>query len=76
MDAVVKRKIPSPRRESNPRAPIVQPVAQLIIEKYPLRTVTTFINSGYMKKVCNLPVFALSSVSAESGYRVNRGTPV
>jgi hypothetical protein len=27
-DAVVKRKIPSPRRESNPRTPIVQPVAQ------------------------------------------------
>jgi hypothetical protein len=27
LDAVVKRKIPSPRRESNPRTPIVQPVA-------------------------------------------------
>jgi hypothetical protein len=27
-DAVVKRKIPSPRRESNPRTPIVQLVAQ------------------------------------------------
>jgi hypothetical protein len=27
LDAVVKRKIPSPRWESNPRAPIVQPVA-------------------------------------------------
>jgi hypothetical protein len=26
--AVVKRKIPSPRRETNPRTPIVQPVAQ------------------------------------------------
>jgi len=26
LDAVVKRKIPSPRRESNPRTPIVQPV--------------------------------------------------
>jgi hypothetical protein len=25
---VVNRKIPSPRRESNPRTPIVQPVAQ------------------------------------------------
>jgi hypothetical protein len=29
LDAVVKRKIPSPRRESNPRTPIVQPVVQL-----------------------------------------------
>jgi hypothetical protein len=28
LDAVVKRKIPSPRRETNPRTPIVQPVAQ------------------------------------------------
>jgi hypothetical protein len=28
LEAVVKRKIPSPRRESNPRTPIVQPVAQ------------------------------------------------
>jgi hypothetical protein len=27
LDRVVKRKIPSPRRESNPRTPIVQPVA-------------------------------------------------
>jgi hypothetical protein len=27
MDAVEKKKIPSPRRESNPRTPIVQPVA-------------------------------------------------
>jgi hypothetical protein len=28
LDAVVKRRIPSPRRESNPRTPIVQPIAQ------------------------------------------------
>jgi hypothetical protein len=28
LNAVVKRKIPSPRRESNPRTPIFQPVAQ------------------------------------------------
>jgi hypothetical protein len=28
LDAVVKRKIPRPHRESNPRIPIVQPVAQ------------------------------------------------
>jgi hypothetical protein len=28
LDVVVKRKIPSPRRESNPITPIVQPVAQ------------------------------------------------
>jgi hypothetical protein len=29
LEAVVKRKIPSPRRESYPRTPIVQPVAIL-----------------------------------------------
>jgi hypothetical protein len=29
LDAVVMRKIPSTRRQSNPRTPIVQPVAQL-----------------------------------------------
>jgi hypothetical protein len=28
LDAVVKRKIPSPRRELNSRTPIVQPLAQ------------------------------------------------
>jgi hypothetical protein len=28
LDAVVKRKIPSPWRESNPRTPIFQPIAQ------------------------------------------------
>jgi hypothetical protein len=28
LDAVVKKNIPSPRRESNPRTPIVQPVVQ------------------------------------------------
>jgi hypothetical protein len=28
LDAVVKRKIPSPRRQSNPRTTIIQPVAQ------------------------------------------------
>jgi hypothetical protein len=29
LDALVKRKIPSPRQESNPRTPIVQPVVIL-----------------------------------------------
>jgi hypothetical protein len=28
LDAVVKRKIPSPRRKSNPRNPIVQPLVK------------------------------------------------
>jgi hypothetical protein len=32
LDAVVKRKIPSPHQESNPRTPIFQPVAQPYID--------------------------------------------
>jgi hypothetical protein len=28
LDEVIRRKIPNPRRESNPRTPIVQPIAQ------------------------------------------------
>jgi hypothetical protein len=28
LDSVMKRKIPSPRQESKPRTPIIQPVAQ------------------------------------------------
>jgi hypothetical protein len=31
LDIVVKRKIPIPRRESNPRTPIVQPIIIIII---------------------------------------------
>jgi hypothetical protein len=41
LDAEVKRKIPSPRRESNPLTPIVQPVAQRYTELSRLFTVGT-----------------------------------
>jgi hypothetical protein len=34
LDRVVKRKIPSPRRKSNPRTPIVQPVAWSLYDKF------------------------------------------
>jgi hypothetical protein len=36
LDAVVKRQIPSHRQESNPRTPIVQPVAQRLTGLLPL----------------------------------------
>jgi hypothetical protein len=39
LDTGVKRKIPSPRRESNPRTPTVQPVAQ----RYTDRAITALI---------------------------------
>jgi hypothetical protein len=34
LDAVVKKKIPSLRRESNPRTPIIQPAAQRVLLSY------------------------------------------
>jgi hypothetical protein len=37
LDAVVKRKIPSPRRESNPRTPLVQPVAQRYTDEFSVK---------------------------------------
>jgi hypothetical protein len=43
LDAVVKRKIPSPRRESNPRTPIVRPVAQ----RYTDRVITALGEWSY-----------------------------
>jgi hypothetical protein len=40
LDAVVKRKSSSPRRESNPRTPVVQPVAQ----RYTDRAITVLLH--------------------------------
>jgi hypothetical protein len=34
LDVVVKKKIPNPRRESNPRTPIVQPVAHCSYQNF------------------------------------------
>jgi hypothetical protein len=44
LDTVVKRKIPSPYRESNPRTPIVQPVAQRYTDW--AITVLTWLSKG------------------------------
>jgi hypothetical protein len=41
LDAVMNRKIPSPCRESNPRTPIVQPVAQ----RYTHSEITALLNA-------------------------------
>jgi len=38
LDAVVKKKIPSPCQESNPRTPFVQPVAQRYTESLDVET--------------------------------------
>jgi hypothetical protein len=37
LDAVVKRNIPSPRRESNPRTPIVHPVVVAAVKYYGIK---------------------------------------
>jgi hypothetical protein len=50
LDTVVKRKIVSPRRESNPRTPIVQPAVQ----RY-----TDFNSKYYVRRVCVLHIFPL-----------------
>jgi hypothetical protein len=55
IDAVVKRKIPSLRRESNPRTPIVQPVAQLAMTELSRLTVTGGVQEialRYMYAIC------------------------
>jgi hypothetical protein len=44
LDEVVKRKIPNPCRESNPRTPIVQPVAQ----RYTTELSRLYKKKGYM----------------------------
>jgi hypothetical protein len=46
LDAVVKRKIPNPRRESNPRTPILQSVAQ----RYTDRDITTFVRVKILRQ--------------------------
>jgi hypothetical protein len=46
MDAVVKRKIPSPRRESNSRTPIVRPVASLYTDLTQCHAMKTYGGGG------------------------------
>jgi hypothetical protein len=49
LDTVVKRKIPSPRRESNPRTPIFQHVAQTLYRtSYHGSVYTLYTVSGYI----------------------------
>jgi hypothetical protein len=51
LDTVVKRKIPSPRREWNPRTPIVQPVValEIYIHKFKLQSETGQFLEYYIK---------------------------
>jgi hypothetical protein len=47
LDAMVKRKIPCPSRKSNPRTPIVQPVAQ----RYTDWAITALLDTGGKRKI-------------------------
>jgi hypothetical protein len=51
LDAVVKRKIPSPRRESNPRTPIVQPVAQRYTDLNHRKSASVIVAEGAVTTV-------------------------
>jgi hypothetical protein len=61
LDVVVRRKIPSPRRESNPRTPIVQPVVQRytiaikIYERVHMKGIFVFEVSGFVTRF-RLPI--------------------
>jgi hypothetical protein len=52
LDTVVKRKIPSPRRKSKPRTPIVQPVA--LCSSFQNHRMQTF--SLNMERICDICV--------------------
>jgi hypothetical protein len=58
LDAVVKRKIPSPRRESNPRTPIVQTVT---VSSRPQRTAIANLYFADHRNVLNISVLALKT---------------
>jgi hypothetical protein len=51
LDAMVKRKIPSPRQESNPWTPIVQPVAQRHTDWAITALASSFIKKDSYKKL-------------------------
>jgi hypothetical protein len=67
LDVAVKRKIPSPCQESNPRTPVVQPVAQCytncIFLKYIFYTnVFTFIFKLYIGKRLKIYIYVQKSL--------------
>jgi hypothetical protein len=48
LDVVVNRKIPSLRQESNPRIPIIQPIAQRYTDLVPRITVLHSVESEFV----------------------------
>jgi hypothetical protein len=82
LDAMVKRKFPSPRRESNPRTPIVQPNNTCIPQTFytnetlPSRSDVkhgvTFL-SGYLSRANLMTVICCLSVKEHKSNRVRGG---
>jgi hypothetical protein len=65
LDAVVKRKIPSLRRESNPRTPIAQPVTQCYTDwAWPLKGMNKTTN---MPRMLYIPAETLTGLWYKSG---------
>jgi hypothetical protein len=58
LDALVRRKFPKPRRESNPTTPIIQPVAQ----HYTDRAITGLRTSRVTLKLLNDILADISAV--------------
>jgi hypothetical protein len=61
LDAVVKRKIPSPRRESNPRTPIVQPLGSFENEGREIESVEFYVKffPGNVHKLAPDTIFTI-----------------
>jgi hypothetical protein len=62
LDAVVKKKIPSPCQESNPRTPFVQPTALLL---YQLSYPTSLLPNSQFKCCCQRMLVLFCIVNAE-----------
>jgi hypothetical protein len=72
-DAMVKREIPSPRQESNPRTPIVQPVAQRYTDKAVTAlslslSIYIYIYIGSKILICLCSLFGIYLSSSECAY--------
>jgi hypothetical protein len=68
LDAVVKRKIPSPCQESNPRTPIVQPVAQRYTDwaiTAPARCILYLTNHHAMRKYWGVELWIHTFINSE-----------
>jgi hypothetical protein len=78
LDAVAKRKIPSPRRESNPRTPIGQPVATFVILYFHKNNIIQAFDSYFTGSLVNETLFFNSKgylfIVVEDDYELRKGS--